>query len=249
MTDDEILENEKTIANGIVTKLNSVSKPGTVTKAAELLLRSIVSSGNALYFLRQASLSCPQYDFALDGAAILRRIYDAMLQALFILSDPTECEGRAQLYLDYYWVERYVAISLFDKNPTAIANVVKTSPKRKVAEPAIECEFQRVKSKFLTKKGEPRRCWYQGNLRDIAKQVGLESEYELLQKQLSGAVHSSPLFLKDGSIYTGFLLADLSWRFSFRVLGRFAEYKGVALDEIEQDMVKDSSKNIFDYGL
>jgi len=248
MTDDEILERQKNIANDIVTKLNSVRKDTVVTRAVELLMKRIVSGGNTLFILGQLSSPCSEHDFALDGASILRGIYDAMLQALYILCDPPECEERARLYLDFYWVEWHEAVRLFDKSPTVLAAKVKNSPKRPQGEPAIQKEFEQVESKFLTKKGGLRQAWYPGTLRNLAKHVGLDTEYELFQRQLSGAVHSSPLSLKDGPIYTGFLLVDLSFRFSFRVLGRFAEYKDVGLEAFEKQMIQDSMRNIFDLG-
>ena len=81
MSDDEILEAQRRIANGIVTKINAVPKPCEVTEAIELLLTRIVGAGTSLIALRKDA----PHDFAFDGAMILRGIYDAMLQALFIL--------------------------------------------------------------------------------------------------------------------------------------------------------------------
>jgi hypothetical protein len=244
MDDDAILERERAIANSIVEKLNAVAKPDVVTEAVELLLRRIVDAGNSLDVLRNSA----PHDFAFDGAMILRGIYDAMLQALYILNDPAKREQRAYLYLDYYWIERREAIRRIDKNPTFLAKRIKNSPKRPKAEPEIEERFNQVKCHFLKRKGQLRWTWYEGNLRTLAQEVGFETEYELLQKQLSGAVLSWPMDLKDGPIFSGFLLLDLAWRFSFRVLGKFAEFKGAILSKDEQEMVRDSFGNIYDYG-
>jgi hypothetical protein len=249
MTDDEFLGFQRSTANSIVAKLTNVRRDTAVTKALELLMKRIVSGGNTLSCLREASSRYPEYDCALDGAAILRAIYDAMLQALYILHDPTACEERAQLYLDFYWIERWEAIALFDKSPTAVGTKVKDSPKRLQAEPAIKERFEQVKPAFMTNKRQLHKVWYRGNLRAIAKAVDLETEYELLQRQLSGAVHSSPLFLKDGSFYNAFLLVDLSWRFSFRVLGKFAQHEEVGLGHIEKEMIEGASRNIFDFAI
>jgi hypothetical protein len=249
MTDDEFFEHQRSTSNRLVTKVNSVRKDTAATRVVELLMKRIVSGGNTLSYLRERSSRHPEYDCTLDGATILRGIYDAMLQALYVLHDPSACEERAQLYLDFYWVERWEAIGLFDKSPTTLAAKVKGSPKRLQAEPAIKERFEHVKATFLTRRGGLHDVWYRGKLRDLARAVDLEAEYELLQRQLSGAVHSSPLFLKDGPAYDGFLLLDLCWRFSFRVLGKFAEYKGVGLDQFEKELIKNSGRNIFDFAV
>jgi hypothetical protein len=44
----------------------------------------------------------------------------------------------------------------------------------------------------------------------------------------------------------GFLLLGWAWRFSFRVLGRFAAFTGVALDKQESELVGNSERNVFD---
>lgn len=46
-------------------------------------------------------------------------------------------------------------------------------------------------AKLENSKGKLRDHWYEGNLRDLAKGVGFEDEYVLLQKHLSGVVRSS----------------------------------------------------------
>lgn len=143
-------------------------------------------------------------------------------------------------------MERVENIKLFDRNQSVLADQLKNSPKRAAVEPAILAEFERVKDKYKTKKGHSRRTWFEGTLRDVATDVGLFSEYELLQRQLSGAVHSSPLTLADGAAYCDFLLLDLAWQFSFRVLGKFAEFKEVELDELELQFVDRTSGNVFD---
>ena len=43
----------------------------------------------------------------------------------------------------------------------------------------------------------------------------------------------------------GFLLLDLAWRFSFRVLGRFAAFSGVALDKQESELVCNAEATVF----
>ena len=44
----------------------------------------------------------------------------------------------------------------------------------------------------------------------------------------------------------GFLLMDWHWRFAFRILGSYAECKGIALDETEQGLVDAAWQNVFD---
>lgn len=243
--DDRILDNFAAIANGIAARTNAVQKPGPVTDAVELLLRRLVHAGNSLRVLYDRARD----DFPFDGAMILRGIYDTMLQSLYILADPSRRESRARLYLDFYWVERHTEIELFDQNPTVLARKLKTSAKRAQAEPEIDTEFQRVRSTFLNSRGKLRRAWYAGSLRELAKEVGFESEYEILQRQLSGAVHSSPLALKDGPRYPARFVLRLAWHFSYRVLGRFADFKGVSLDEHERQVVDISFKNVYDHAL
>jgi len=242
MDDERILEFQANTANGIARKLNGSRRNTAVTRATKLLLGRIVGAGNSLRVLHKHA----PHNFDFDGAMILRGIYDAMLQALFILHDPTKRNERAQDYLDFYWVEKKKAIELFDAKRTHLSRRISQSARRPKAEPAIEQEIQRVRPKYENSTGKLRGHWYKGSLRDVAAAVGLEAEYEILQKQLSGAVHASAYTLKDGPYYRGFLLMALAWRLSFRVLGSFAEYSEIQLDEPERELVGMSSTSIFD---
>jgi hypothetical protein len=122
------------------------------------------------------------------------------------------------------------------------------SPRRPTAEAFFQKKYPEVFPKYATKKrGKTRTHWYIGSLRDLAKAIrpSLESEYELLQAYLSGSTHSSVYALTDPPVFDKELLADLAWRFSYRVLGKFAQYKGITLTEDEQGMIILATENIF----
>jgi len=242
MSDDELLEFDRKTANGIVAKLNAARRDSVVTSAIEVLLSRIVGAGNSLHTLRNYA----PHEYAPDGGMILRGTYDAMIQALYILSDSTEQEARAQLYLDYFWVEKKETIELLDTSPTLFGKQMSNSPRRASAEQAIEERFQSVCGRFRNRnKSTFRKHWYAGDLRVLAAALGLESEYLLLHKHLSGIVHSSAYALKEGMPIQGFLLLSLAWRFSYRVLGKFSEYANITLENHERERIRLAQGNIF----
>ncbi len=244
MSIEQLLGIQQDMANEIVTKLNASQRPGPVTRATELLLTRIVAGGNSLAVLRQRNV----HPYIFDEAMIVRGIYDAMLQALYILDDATTWVERAELYLDWYWIEKKDEIERYDNNPTFLAQRMSKSPRRPAAEPFFEKKYQEAFPKYSTKKGDKtRQHWYCGSLRDLARAVtpSLESEYELLQAYLSGPTHSSVYALSEPPVFDKELLADFAWRFSYRVLGKFARYKGIMLSEDEQGMIALAAENIF----
>ena len=241
VSDEQILELWRKYANQVVAKLNGVKKLGPVAVAIEMIASRIVASGNSLAVLHNHS----PHAWAFDGASVLRNIYDVMLQGLYIMVDAAYRIERAQLYLDFMDVERMRRIKLMDASGTDIAKHVSGSPKRPEAEPAIKQRHDAIKARFETKNKKLRDRWYPGNLRDLAKASSLEQEYELMQKFLSGVVHSSPLTLKEGPIVRGFLLMDWHWKFTFRILGAYAEFKGVGLDETEMNLIVSARANVF----
>ena len=124
LSDNDILEYQRAVANRITVKLNAVQIPCSVAIAMEMIARRIVASGNSLAVLRNNAV--PDYGF--DAASILRSIYDAMLQGLYIMADPNRRDERAQLFLDFRDVERKRRIDLMDASRTALAKRVRIAP-------------------------------------------------------------------------------------------------------------------------
>jgi hypothetical protein len=244
MSIEQLLGMQQDMANEIVKKLNAPQRPTAVTRAIELLLTRIVAGGNSLAVLRQRNV----HPYTFDEAMIVRGIYDAMLQALYILDGAATWDERAQMYLDWYWIEKKDEIERYDSNSTFLAQRMSKSPRRPAAEPLFEKKYQEAFPKYATRRGDKtRQHWYCGTLRELAKAVtpSLESEYELLQAYLSGPTHSSVYALSEPPVFDKELLADFAWRFSYRVLGKFACYKGIALTEDEEGMIALATENVF----
>jgi hypothetical protein len=243
MTDDDYVAFYASINNDLVKKLQEGRRESSVTTAIELLLGRLVCAGQSIEVLRKHAA----HEYAFDGAMILRGMYDTMLQALYILSDSAQQESRAKQYIDYYWAEKQKMIGVFDQSPTYAGQRVSISPRRKNIEPKIQREFQRVRPTFETSKGKLRNRWHEGNLAKLAEDVGYLSEYNILQRKLSAAVHSSSFALREPNFfYENVPMMLFAWIFIFRVLGKFAIYKGITLEKHESDLIALSVKNIFD---
>lgn len=244
MTDQDWFDKQAQIGNSIAAKLNVVRKGTAISKAIDQLALRIVSAGDSLRLLHDKS----PHNFLFDGTMVLRGIYDASLQSLYILNDAAFQEERANLYLDFYWVEKMKFIRRFDRSQTQLGRHVSQSTLRANAEPEIQREFQRVQAKFLDSKGKLRNHWYPNNLQFLAEKTGFESECEIFQQFLSGAVHASS-FAMQHPPFQGKpeLMLEFAWKFSFRVLGKYAEYAQVTLDVIETEIVKSASKPLVDF--
>ncbi len=215
-------------ANQLAKCIDQGSRTYPTSTVIERLLRRMMDSANAIAHLH---LNATQ-DFGFDIAMILRGMYDVMLQGLYIIEDPAKSSERAQLFLDYASVERYRKIQRIDKNQTGLAKKLANSTRRPEAMPRIEAEFQRVKPRYLTKKGDKlREHWFPGNLSVLAKATGWESEYELFQELLSSMVHSSPMAMEQESSINGGVLLTWSWYFALRLAFKYAKVCNAPLTE------------------
>ena len=101
---------------------------------------------------------------------------------------------------------------------------------------------------FLTNRGDKcRENWYRGKLDAVASEVGYLAEYELMQRNLSNSVHSTPLGLLQGAGVTPDILVDYAMALNLRIIGAMADYIGVALDEFEQTAIALSRRSLCDY--
>jgi hypothetical protein len=243
MNDDGIVELWARIGNGIVFKVNQSNKRDDIVKASQRLLGRLVDSGSTLRILFEHA---KQHDWTADGATILRTTYDAMIQALYILADPKEQQQRARRFLDFSIVERVKILRLADARRTAASRQIADSKLRAGVESDIQNEFKRVCSLYGYDMKKPPTYWYKGSLRDLAKAVGYETEYEILHKQLSATAHSSMFGLTANAVFSGFNALQLYWLFAFRVLGKFVDYVGITLSDTEKGMLALADRNVLD---
>jgi len=244
MTDEEMFNAQARIGNAILSKANATQQTGDVVTAMNTLYERIVSSGNTLLLLH----STAKHDCTCDAVSILRTIYDTSLQALYIFHDPQQRNDLARRYIDFGIVEKWKMIKIIDEQATDFSKQLSQSEKRAAVESEIQTEYQRVCRLYNFRDPEkPPRNWYKGgSLKDIAKTVKYEEEYELLQKQLSGVVHSSFHGLQGISIFNVSYVVALYWRFAFRVLGKLAEHVAIDLDETERGLIDQSNANLYD---
>ena len=221
------------IADRILTALQSSPSEGKVSEALKLLLPRILTSTVSLEVLR--SQSPP--NFLIDGAIILRGIYDASIQTCYILKKQEKCEERARLYLDFAFVERHKGVRWADKGRSYVAAHVRESKLRPKGEPELKEGFERVKRNYQDPKGRLRNKWYKGNLCGLAKDLGYHEECELLQSLLSGAVHSSALTLRRGGIIGEREILTYAWAFTLRAFGRAAEYANIELNSEDSGVI------------
>jgi hypothetical protein len=185
------------------------------------------------------------HDYTYDAAVILRGLYDAHLQGLYILQEPP---SRARDFLEYLWIQTKDMVDWIEKSDSRLADSLRSNPLYSASAPNVDVHYARVRAKFLTRKGD--RCrdnWYKGKLADLAKSVDYFTEYELMQPKLSGSVHSTPYAMIHGPGLPKSGFVNFGWMFLFRILGRIAEHLNVPLDEYERESVRLARHSIAEY--
>jgi hypothetical protein len=244
MTDSEISEFFAQTGNTILARINATNKPRAVVKASEALLGRLVQSGNTLRVLSDNA----GHEWTWDAASIVRTSYDAMLQALYIFHDNAQCEELAMRFLDFRVIEQVKLLRLFEQGLTSVSRRMVQSPRRAKYEGEILKEFDRVCQKYGIDQSPSKRLpkdWHGSDLRKLAKKTGYESEYLILQKQLSAIVHSS-VFGIDTTYFKPEHLIHFQWDFAYRVLDKVAAYAGIELMDSERKLLDLSKQNIFD---
>lgn len=167
--------------------------------AVQRLFKRVVFSYRTLRLMHGVST----HDWMADGCTILRAIYDASLQATYIVRDaqgpltPAKREERGTEFIEFYWIEWHELVSRADRNASKEMDAVRLHPDRRNQEPARLAEFDRIKANYSLP-GKPtdfRKNWYKGDLGSVAREVGATHEYDFLMKELHGPVHSSPFSL------------------------------------------------------
>ena len=172
------------------------SKTDEVARALLCFLVRVVNSRRSIRTLRDHS---PRDEmFLVDAGTLLRAMYDAYLQAEYMVADVREAPNRARDYFDFEHVELYKWRQKVLNHDNLLTDGVKLSPDFAEAEKAQEDAYNRVKDRFpIGRKpnGKTREHWYPGQLKDIA---GNTDEYDICLWALQGCVHSSALAMREG---------------------------------------------------
>lgn len=225
----------------ILTEINENLQDDAPTRAIRLIHERVGGTVDTLMILAQHA----QHDFVIDAMSMLRMLFDAMWQAEYLMHDPSERQGRASLFLDWKWVERYQWIERIDKCDLAIARHLRSSPQRPDAEPEIRRRYEAVKHRYLTPKKRIRSHWYEpANLGLLTTEIGRQDEYEWFQPLLSGAVHSAVWTLDDGPMLTKASTVLMAIDATFRILGLIAEHLDLSFSDPTSHFVDMARKDV-----
>lgn len=200
--DDRIVTATHDMCREVLTLTVATRDQRPSTKALLAFFTRLANSWDSLCALVRTETGDRHFDSrANDCAVILRCMYDAFLQAAFVARGPDQ-DALGELYLGYSHIERHLLAKEVLRQENAMAKKIKNSPMRVSAEPRVQAEFEQRKHSYLgnTKKphGTVRKHWYEGNLCEIARKLGLEDEYVLLCKRFNSSVHSGAFAILDG---------------------------------------------------
>jgi hypothetical protein len=194
VVDEEIFR----ITQLIISALHQQMNADNITRSLLCFLVRVANTWNSLRLLRR---DAPADAVMVDAAVLLRCVFDAYLQADYIVRDPAKRTERANLYFEFQHVERYKSQEKLFRHNNPLTEILGSSPRRAEGQASTRAEFDRVKAAFLRKdKGsassgkkvpDTRDQWYEGNLGQLAEAAGRKDEYDTFVYPFNGCVHSS----------------------------------------------------------
>lgn len=223
----------------------NLPREGKAAIAVRRLTNRVFMSAETMTILRRYA----DHDWRIDATTVLRTLYDAMLQALYIIDDPENMEFRGELYEGFSAIERYELLRRVEADSSAFSRKLRESPLRKDGEPRLVAEYQQRIGNYRKPGSSIRpRSWYAhsvGTLKDMAVVVGYEDEYLLLTHDLGASVHSSAFALAPKPLFSPDLCLLLAWHLTVRVLGKIADRYEIELAGEESKVVRDAYGNIY----
>ncbi len=129
---------------------------------------------------------------------LIRVMYDALIQACYIVHEPESADAKGQDYLNYSHIEKYNCITKVFHGNSALSRRMAQSNRRAEMEPIFKAEFEKVKEKYTDSNGRIRNHWYSGNLYDLARKIGKVDEYRWYCTVSNSTVHGGPLSVIHG---------------------------------------------------
>jgi hypothetical protein len=172
-----------------------------------------------------------------DACALLRCIWDAYIQAAYIVFEPSESASRANSYRDYQHVERRQLAHRVLDHDTPVSRDLKSRSGHDQHQAAVEEEFERAKSRFMSAKGKLWNKWYSEGLPGIAGKLGIAAEHDMLVWHLHGSVHSSYLTSSGPLLSIEYVPAWADF-ITARIAHLSVSHNGFVLTESERDFLE-----------
>jgi len=247
--DARIIQAVDTLCLEVIRSVHAINDKRGSSRAMRALFLRLAYSWQSLCVLAKPGSNPHQFDArANDCAAILRCMYDALLQLEYIYKGRNR-EKLGRLYLDYEHVERFQAVQEVLKQDNPLANIIRTSPKRPGAEPRVIAEYERVKHFYPHgKKGRVREHWYEGSLRRIAKNLARENEWVWLCQRFNSSIHSGPFAMFYGPIApTPRAVEQIALLVVSRGAGCLVSHTGIKICEESHEIVDRCGRSFEDF--
>ncbi len=244
-TDGEQLDNDEVdghvleLLKRVIRPANDGSEKDDVARALLFFIVRVANTWRSIRTLRNNTRDGE--GFTVDAGTLLRAMFDAYIQAEYIVHDPSKANERARDYLDFEHVERFKLMNSVMKHDTPLSNHLKASPKRPEGEKRVQQEYDRVKSRYFferkladgtVKRGpRTRNTWYAADLYKLAQTLGKEDEYDTLLKTFHGCVHSSPFAVERGPMVSPKHVLDWASTIAARVAKLNVEHHRIELDD------------------
>lgn len=159
----------------------------------EVVKRSVKRMVDRMSQLYAVMLGLLKLHRTYSEALHVRAMFEMLIQFLFLLDEP---KSRSDDYLDFEHFAKYHRLQEIVSHPNwPTSNQIANSPLRAEAEPRVNAEYDRVRSKFeYVRNGKSREHenWFRMSIRDLAARTGLDDEYVLIYRECCAWAHGDP---------------------------------------------------------
>jgi len=237
----------------VITQCYDRSKNDAVARAQLYFLLRVCNTWQSIRTLSKHSPD--DKVFMVDAGMMLRAMFDAYLQADYVLSDPSRADQRANDYLDYEHVERHNLMERVMKHNNPLVKRLMASPARPDGEKRAKAAYDRVKGRYFTGKsrtGRPvkqehrtRNKWYAGDLSGIARALGREAEYDIILATFHGCVHSSAFAVRLRPPISAVHVSHWASTIAARVAQLSVQHNKIELDDFHSTLLAQLCKPYF----
>ncbi|WP_286764269.1 DUF5677 domain-containing protein [Rhodopirellula sp. UBA1907] len=240
LTNDSVDETMLDLLKSVIGQANEKIEDNDIGRALLFFTVRIANTWRSIRTLRNNTADAE--GFTVDAGTLLRAMFDAYLQAEYIVHEPNLADQLASDYLEFEHVERFKSMTAVMKHENSLSEHLKASPKRTAGEARINTEYDRVKSRYFIRKKRAdgtikvgpatRNTWHENNLAEIARLLGKEDEYDTLLRNFHGCVHSSPFAVRSGPMLAGEHVVDWASTIAARVAKLNVDHHNLRISEI-----------------